>query len=317
MRNPYPSRRDVIKATAATLAVGPMTAWGGRPTQESKTKVFLFSKHLQWLDYPQMAETAAQLGVDGLDLTVRPGGHVEPQRVKEDLPRAVAAMRTAGLGIDMMTTAIRDAHDPQTREVLTTAAGLGFRHYRMGWFKYDLKKPLPAQLEKLKPVVKALADLNQKLGLFGAYQNHAGRNYVGAAVWDLWQLLQGIDPRSLGSHYDIRHATVEGGQSWPSTLLLILPHITSLAIKDFYWHKGAKGWAPQNCPLGEGMVDFTQYFKRIKQAGLQVPVSLHLEYELGGANHGARELSLPKEEVLARMRRDVETLRAMLTQSGL
>ena len=34
------------------------------------------------------AETMRALGYDAIDLTLRPGGHVLPERVAEDLPKA-------------------------------------------------------------------------------------------------------------------------------------------------------------------------------------------------------------------------------------
>jgi len=41
-------------------------------------KISIFSKHLQWLDYKEMANVLSEVGFDGADLTVRPGGHVLP-----------------------------------------------------------------------------------------------------------------------------------------------------------------------------------------------------------------------------------------------
>ena len=45
-------------------------------------KIHIFSKHLQFLIYKDMAEAAAEMGFDGIDLTVRPNGHVLPERVR-------------------------------------------------------------------------------------------------------------------------------------------------------------------------------------------------------------------------------------------
>ena len=44
-------------------------------------KISIFSKHLQWLDYNGMAKVLSEIGFEGTDLTVRPGGHVLPERV--------------------------------------------------------------------------------------------------------------------------------------------------------------------------------------------------------------------------------------------
>ncbi|MDZ7723632.1 MAG: hypothetical protein U5R06_12725 [candidate division KSB1 bacterium] len=51
-----------------------------------------------------MARTIAEIGFDGVDLTVRPGGHVLPENVTQDLPRAVKAIEKTGLKVPMMTT---------------------------------------------------------------------------------------------------------------------------------------------------------------------------------------------------------------------
>jgi sugar phosphate isomerase/epimerase len=61
--------------------------------------------------------------------------------------------------------------------------------------------------------------------------------------------------------------------------------------------------------MGQGMVDWPRYFRMLKDAGMSYPVSLHCEYDLGGANKGRRELTLPGNEVLAAIKRDVEAVR--------
>ncbi len=50
-------------------------------------KIHLFSKHLQFLGYKEMAKATVEAGLDGVDLTVRPGGHVLPENVERDLCR--------------------------------------------------------------------------------------------------------------------------------------------------------------------------------------------------------------------------------------
>ena len=141
-----------------------------------------------------MAETAAGIGFDGIDLTVRPGGHVSPTQVEENLPKAVEAVRKAGLDVYMITTAINDPTDPTTELVLKTASKLGIRYYRMGYLKYNNSVSVAKSLENLKPVMADLAEMNKSYNIHGAYQNHAGTR-VGGPVWDLWQLLNGLDPR--------------------------------------------------------------------------------------------------------------------------
>ncbi|MBN1844906.1 MAG: sugar phosphate isomerase/epimerase [Sedimentisphaerales bacterium] len=280
--------------------------------------VCIFSKHLQWLDYAGMAKLAAEIGFDGIDLTVRPGGHVLPERVEEDLPKAVEAAKAAGLSIPMMVTGIIEPDDPATATILKTAAACGIRYYRLGSYAYTYDRELPAQVAEIAAKLRLLAAMNEQYRLHGAYQNHCGSGRFGACVWDLWQAIQQIDPRWLGCQFDIRHATVEGGQAWPTHVFLIAPHVVTLAAKDFYWAKTSSTWQPQNCPLGEGMVSWDRFGQMAKRARLTGPVSLHLEYDLGGAEHGRRTISEgDASRVAAAMRRDLHALRAILSKAGL
>ena len=82
------------------------------------------------MDWRRLARSAKRLGFDGLDLTVRKGGHVLPERAAEDLPRAVATAREEGLDVPMITTALTSADDPTARAILSTAAGSGSRSSR-------------------------------------------------------------------------------------------------------------------------------------------------------------------------------------------
>lgn len=290
-------------------------AEGVEPSQSGAPdvlKVCIFSKHLQWLDYEGMAETAAEIGFDGVDLTVRPGGHVLPERVEEDLPKAIDAVNKAGIVAPMMTTAITDPSNPLTEPLLRTASKLGIRFYRLGYYRYPDNKSIPGFLNEIKPMLRDLAAMNKQYGIHGDYQNHAGSKNVGAPIWDLWELMRDIDSEWIGCQFDIRHATVEGATAWPISFRLMSPYIHTIVIKDFRWEKIKDDWKTVNCPLGEGMVDFTRFIGMWKQVGPQGPISMHFEYPLGGANSGKNQLTMEKEKVIRAMNRDRTILKEWL-----
>ena len=315
------SRRQFLSASALSVAPLILGSAGVRKLLAADDKpqqsVHIFSKHLQWLDYKGMAETAAEVGFDGVDLTVRPRGHVLPERAVDDLPKAVEAVKKAGIKVMMMTTAITDPQDPLTEPILKTASRLGVRYYRTGYYRYDRAKSVPATLDEIRPRLRDLAAMNEHYGIAASYQNHAGDGYVGAPLWDLHSLLKDFDPRWIGSQYDIRHATVEGGTSWPTTLRLLAPHINTLVAKDFLWAQRDGKWRTENCPLGQGMVDFPKYFSMLDDQKIAVPFSLHLEYPIGGAEHGARKLDTNAEHVTTAMRKDLTRLKTWLRKRSL
>ena len=307
------TRRNFTKLSAAAIGSIPLMGFNNAlfntvaKKQEDLT-VSLFSKHLQFLDYNEMAAAAAEIGFTGLDLTVRPKGHVLPERVADDLPKAVAAMKKYGLNPGMMTTNVWDVDNSEQQQVLKSASTLGFTHYRTGWLTYPEERTIAESQAMYAQQAKKLELLNKEFGLIGCYQNHAG-NHVGAPIWDLPPILKATNNENIGCQYDIRHAVVEGGSSWELGLRQIRPFIKSIVIKDFKWGQVDGNWKPVNTPLGEGMVDFNRYFSLLKKYEINVPVSLHLEYDLGGAEHGASEITIDKKEVFAQMKKDLNFLK--------
>jgi len=307
-------KEAIIAGTVAPLMV---SAGNNQKDDEKPFKICIFSKHLQWLDYNGMAQTTAELGFDGIDLTVRRGGHVLPERVEDDLPKAVEAIKSAGIKPLMMATDISDPDDPNTEKILRTASALGIRYYRLGKYMYTDNESIASTLKEAKPKIRDLAAMNKHYNIHGDYQNHAGSRYVGAPVWDLWELIKDLDPSYVGCQFDIRHATVEGGQAWPLHLKIISKWIKTLAVKDFIWEKRQNKWQAVNCPLGKGAVDFVHYLQLLKTLSIAGPISVHYEYDLGGANHGATKLTMEKEKVLTAIRRDLEFLKNRLRENDL
>lgn len=307
------NRRKFIQAAALASLALPLRNAISAPQSAASSAMpsfSIFSKHLQFLDYKDMASAAAAVGFDGIDLTVRPNGHVSPENVKRDLPKAHEAIKEAGLDAPMMTTAVDDANDPTDRAVLEQAAALGIDRYRMNWFPYPENEPLPSTISLCQKRIQKLTALNLSLGIIGCYQNHAG-SLVGASLWEVWSMLQGSDPSHMGVQYDIRHATVEGGLSWPNGLKLVLPRIQTIVVKDFKWELRDGKTEIVNTPVGEGMVDFKRYFGILKDHKIDVPVSLHFEYDLGGAQWGRSEISIDREKVFEAMSRDLATTKRL------
>ncbi len=314
------SRRAFIGTLATTGALLPFAGLAERTTPFIPAKndrpICVFSKHLHWLTIPEMAKNVARLGYDGIDLTVRKGGHIEPAQAPTELPKAVAQIRKAGLDVPMIVTEISDPKHPLTEPILKAASEANIKYYRTAWVKYDPQLGVVKSLEKYKKQFQELAALNQKYNIHGAYQNHTGVN-VGAAVWDLWELFKDLDPRWMGVQYDINHATAEGSASWVNDLDLLKNYVRCMDIKDFYWAKKEGKWEHELVPLGEGMVDFKKYFSLVKQYGITGPISVHFEYPLGGADQGKKQITIPKDEVFAAMSRDLQTLRNLLKEAGL
>lgn len=137
------NRRKFVKTTA--LMAGAITAGLPNISISSPGKVNLvggFTKLFQNLSYEETARIVSEIGWDCIECPVRPGGHVLPERVEEDLPRMVEALKNYDLSLEVMATSIHNPDEKYTENILKTASGLGIKYYRMGWWNYDFSKIL-------------------------------------------------------------------------------------------------------------------------------------------------------------------------------
>lgn len=318
--HPTLARRKFLKVSAITatgISLSSLNLASAVPSYKTKRKIAIFTKCLQFMKMEEMGELLADIGFDGSDMPVRPGGQVFPENVVADLPKAMKALQKSGVGIPMITTAITNPEAPETHNILKTAAELGIGHYRMGWINYDLKKSIIENLDIFRKTFEAFDKLHRKYGIRGEYQNHSGRS-LGSTVWDIHHVLKDIDPEYTGVQYDVRHATVEGANSWIIGMQLIAPWIGTTDIKDFIWEKNERGqWRAKSVPLGEGMVDFDTYFTEFAKLNNRAPVSIHYEYDLGGAENGNLNPTMPLSEIRKWLAKDLAWLKEQFEKNSL
>jgi sugar phosphate isomerase/epimerase len=287
--DPLSRRQFMLRSALAgsALALGARAAAAAE--QKERFQIIGFTKAFQDVGFEQTAKVVAEIGWTGIECPVRAKGQVLPERVEEDLPRLHEALQKGGIDLTLITT---DVHrvDALAERVLRAAAKLGVRRYRLGAVHYDLKKPIPPQLANYKAELRDLAALNKEVGITGGLQNHSGAEYIGAPVWDIYELVHDIDPEHLGCCFDICHATIEGGLCWPVHARLMEPFFTCAYVKDFLWKKTAKGWDAEMCPLGEGMVH-AAYFDWLKTTSYSGPVSHHIEFQSGAGPEEVRKMA--------------------------
>jgi sugar phosphate isomerase/epimerase len=279
-------RTFLAGAAAAPLAMG-----ANGPT------LAVFSKPLQNLKPDALGKALRQAGADAVDLTVRPAGHVLPESVREDLPRAFETLRSTGVSVPMITTALTSASDPAARPLLSTAARLKIPYFKLGYWRYR-DGDIEQTLNQVKQDVRGLVDLGREFGIQAGWHNHAG-DYVGMAVWDTRSIIADMDPKWIGYYYDTSHATSEGGVAgWEIALRLALPRLKMVAAKDHVWEKARGKWTKRTVPLGEGMVNLAKMLSMLARARYSGVISLHVEYETPDAQAAiARDLQYLKRQV--------------------
>ena len=296
------NRREfaALGVAAAATAVLPGTSSAVESKKRGKNEICAFIKFVQDLNYDQLADMIAELGFDGIEATIRKKGYILPEHAADELPKLQEALDKRDLKIMIMTSDVLSPDTPHGESALKAAAAIGVPRYRMGFYRYDLKRPIMEQLNEIRPQVRDLAAMNKELGIGAVYQNHCGADFMGATLWDLREVIKDIPVEEVACVFDVRHAQVESGLAWPIIYDIMRPHISAVSVKDYAW-RGAK---VDHVPLGEGKLN-TDFFELMRAADYQGPISLHVEY-------------LKKEGTQANidaLRKDLGTLRGWLGHS--
>ncbi|HEY1174368.1 MAG TPA: sugar phosphate isomerase/epimerase family protein [Verrucomicrobiae bacterium] len=297
------SRREFLFQSA--MAAGALSIGASSLTAQTAAKgkypIIAFSKPFQQLNAKETADFVAEVGWEGIECPVRPKGQIEPEKAPDELPKFVETFRKQKLDVYILTTAITSMQTPHTETVLRTASKLGIKRIRMGFWKYAKDKNPADQLKEVGAQLKDIAAACKDLGIQAGFQNHSGKDYVGAPVWDVFSIIKDLDPKHMGMCFDIGHATIEGGLSWPLEARLMEPFYTAVFVKDFFWKKDDKGvWKMTWAPLGEGLVS-KNFFDTLKKSSYSGPISQHHEYEMGDM-----------KEMMVHMKKDLQVLKQWL-----
>jgi sugar phosphate isomerase/epimerase len=304
---------------ARAQAPGP-TAGGQVPAAPRKLIMDAYSRALHWIrDADALAEAAIELTCGGFQPTVQSfPGHIDPARVKIELPAFVATMRKHGLRVSQIRGGNQTAVDSAVEELVGTMGQVGATHYWLGTDRYDLKRPILPQLDAIKTKAERFVKLNERHGTTLMYHTRAGANSVGSVVWDLLYVMKDFDPKFIGFHWDTGHMA-QHGPMWETLLRTAGPHVVAISWKDRTWQQtapGPGGWQSPMVPMGTGLVDAAAYATAMRDIGFGGPMELQVEYPLGGAEAGRETITLPRDQVLGAMRKDVETIRAAFAKSG-
>lgn len=302
--------------TAAGSSAGPATARPPAARGSFRGTLCLFSKPVPQLNWQELAQAAKEAGFGGIDLTVRGGGHVRPERAREDLPSAVQAIRDAGLEVPMITSELLSADDPTAETILGTAGKLSIPFLKPGYYHYKFVNVL-AELEEAGQRFRGLVELAGKHGVQVGYHNHDG--YIGAPTWDMARIIEPLDPRWCGYYYDLSQATSEGGVGgWKIAAHLVIPRLKMIAAKDFLWKEvTTHKWEARNCPLGQGMSRWSEFLEILAQSDFHGPITVHEEHQIPGVSD-EQGIALSRSNVpavMASAKRDLDYLKSLLSQA--
>lgn len=269
----------------------------------------MFSKMLKNvgdLSVEKSAQKIAAMGFDGVDLTVRPGGHVLPEEVEKGLPEAVKIIESKGIKVPMITTAVTNADADYSEEIFATAAECGVEYLKLGYWHYEGFGKIRSQIDSIRKKLDGIEKLCEKYDVCAAIHSHSG-DFVSASAAVVSMLLDGFNPDCLGAYIDPGHMTLEGGKSgWKIGIDLLSDRIKMVAVKDFGWfNDDDKKWYSKLIPLNQGIVRWNQVFTYLNQIDFDGCVSIHSEY------HG-----LNIDELIKQTKEDLAYLKKVIKETS-
>lgn len=273
----------------------------------------LFTDNLSDLSIAQACAGAKSSGFDGLDLTLRPGGHVLPASAEVGLSEAKRVADAAGISIPMISTALTDEESPHAEAIFAAAAHYGARRLKVGYWPYRPFGTLRAQVDEVRRRLARLARLGRKYQVLPCVHCHSGR-LVASGGPMLYLILKDFDPSEVGAYVDPMHMSIEGGLAgWEMGLDLLAPWIALVGVKNYRWRPAARDGRGQQryrweyCPVADGQAPLPEFFDILRNLKYDGIVSLHSEYK---GESSFRRLTTP--ELLAQSAADLAYVKHLI-----
>ena len=264
-----------------------------------------FPKFFRELSAEELGKTLKDIGFDGVDVMVRDGYWVTYDTLKDSLPKYIKIMHSFGLSTKSATTSVTETRDPNFQDMYRIFADNGVQMYRYGGFRYRGMGTFHDDFQIARGVIGELEKLGEKYGVKAIIQMHGGTLHCSSSM--SYFLLNGFDPRYVGSHYDPGNMIQqEGHEDWEKGIDIIKPYLCYVAVKNSapflvpHPESYKLQWSKQWTTLADGLVDWKRVLKALKQAGYDGPICFHNFYERG------------LEHLIARTREDVQYVRNVL-----
>ncbi|MDZ4286676.1 MAG: TIM barrel protein, partial [Prosthecobacter sp.] len=247
----------------------------------------LFTDNLADLSVRDACRGAKQAGFDGLDLTLRPGGHVLPKDAATGLAAAHEIADAERFAIPMVSTAVVAADEPFAESVIA-AVHDRIRDFKLGYWRYQPFGSLTKQLDEARRKLESIVRLGVRYHTRPCVHIHSGPILSNGPFSYL--LLKDYSPAEVGAYVDPMHMCLEGGLSgWEMTLDALAPWVALVGVKNYLMQPadrdefGQQRFKVSYVPLADGTAPLPQFFRRLKEIGYDGVVSLHSEYKGGSS----------------------------------
>ncbi|MCY4374393.1 MAG: TIM barrel protein [Spirochaetaceae bacterium] len=233
----------------------------------------VFTKHWRSVPLGRLGDLVRSMGFEGVELPVRPGFQVEPERAHRALPAAARQLADAGVTIRSVAATVDEA-------MIMACADTGVPVIRiMAPIRTD--ESYAAAEQRYRREFDALLPVLDRAGVTLGVQNHAGRQVANAI--GLRSLIGRYDPRLVAAIWDARHEAVAGTE--PELAIdVIWPHLCVVNLKNAVWLQTAETgaasaeWSPYWTAGRLGLSPWPRVATELRRRGYAGTVCLAAEY---------------------------------------
>lgn len=236
----------------------------------------VFTKPWKTAPLPKLAAFVHDLGFQGVELPVRPGYQVEPQKVTTDLKEAAKILGDHGVKIGTVA-------GPTDEATIAACAESGVPIIRI-CVKIDPKVGYLAEEARIKKEYEALVPILDQHKVAIGIQNHADYN-VNHAM-GIRTLIGDFDPKHFCAVLDQAHCGLNG-EPPEYAIDIVWSHLRVMNLKSAFWVRTNGPDAPEaawkkHWTTGRhGLAFWTRVVRELKQRDFSGDVCLTAEYSDG------------------------------------
>lgn len=236
----------------------------------------VFVKPWKSLALPDLGAKLQELGVEWIELPVRPGFACQPETIEKDLPHAVRVL--GDFGVSILNVAADLPLDDERLYAACAAAGIDLNRVM---FRCRNSSYWQAEADARRSLEAAMP-LCARYGVRIGVQNHAGA-FVGVHEFGLYHLLCDFDRRWVGAIWDAAHNALAGME--PEMALDVMEGMLFIVnFKNGYWRRvsgpeaAVAEWKVYWSGGREGQAHWPRVVAKLQATGYTGPICLTAEY---------------------------------------
>ncbi|MEP6754293.1 MAG: sugar phosphate isomerase/epimerase family protein [Chthonomonadales bacterium] len=249
-------------------------------------RFILFTKHFKELQIPALIDASHTIGVQGIDMAVRPEYPVHAGNVRTALPAAARDLRKANLTLPLVSTPVEFV-DPDSKfadDLYSACHDAGIENVKIGYFEFN-DKPYYEQLANARKQIDKFAKLGSRFGVRTLLHTHSGK-HLGLNVSGMMDLTRDLNPFEVGIYVDPGHLAINGE---PLDMGIRMPgdKLSMVGLKDFK-RRSAPPYIADWVPMGEGVVDWKLVANTLKSVKYRGWMSIFCEWNASDTKDAIR-----------------------------